>query len=215
MKNTIIFFAYLALMALVAQSGLAEVDQKDKISIVVGSMLEVKADRPTVSIEVVESRFAERERARKEAEISEIAKRQLLARERSSTATKSPNSSASVNPVHYNLDELRVLYREAGSKFSVDWRLIEAVHQVESGKSTDTCKKSYAGATGPMQFMPGTFRAYQNEGNNICGLRDSVFAAAHLLARGGADRGDIDSALFNYNHSWSYVEKVKSVMNSI
>lgn len=113
-----------------------------------------------------------------------------------------------------DLGSLRALYQEAASSFGIDWRLIEAVHQVETGKSA-SCKKSYAGATGPMQFMPSTFRAYAQSGANICDLRDSVFAAANLLARSGAANGDIDKALFNYNHSTAYVNKVKSVMNSI
>lgn len=113
-----------------------------------------------------------------------------------------------------DLNSLRVLYQEAASRYGIDWKLIEAVHQVETGKSAQ-CKKSYAGATGPMQFMPSTFRAYAYSGANICDLKDSVFAAANLLASGGASEGDIDSALFNYNHSYSYVNKVKDVMNSI
>ena len=113
----------------------------------------------------------------------------------------------------YSLDELRGLYREAAVRYGIDWKLIEAVHQVETGKSA-SCKRSYAGATGPMQFMPSTFRHY-SDGGDICSLRDSIFAAANLLAASGADQGDIDAALFNYNHSMSYVAKVKDVMNSI
>jgi len=114
-----------------------------------------------------------------------------------------------------SLEQLRALYREAGAKYGVDWRLIEAVHQVESGKSTSTCKSSYAGATGPMQFLPSTFRHYAEPGASICDLRASVFAAANLLAQAGASSGDIDSALFSYNHSLAYVRLVKSVMESI
>jgi len=113
-----------------------------------------------------------------------------------------------------SLDELRVLYQEAAAKYCIDWRLVEAVHQVESGKSTSTCKRSYAGATGPMQFMPGTFRKY-SEGGSICDLRSSVFAAANLLSQNGAGSGNIDSALYSYNHSLTYVAKVKRVMESI
>ncbi|MDH4358926.1 MAG: lytic transglycosylase domain-containing protein [Candidatus Berkelbacteria bacterium] len=114
-----------------------------------------------------------------------------------------------------SLEQLRALYKEAGAKYGIDWRLIEAVHQVESGKSGSTCKSSYAGATGPMQFLPSTFRVYAEPGSNICDLRSSIFAAANLLARAGASSGDIDSALFSYNHSLAYVRLVKSVMESI
>jgi membrane-bound lytic murein transglycosylase B len=67
---------------------------------------------------------------------------------------------------------------------------------------------------GPFQFLKSTFAHYSKNGN-ICNVRDSAFAAGRLLAANGASSGDIDSALFSYNHSWSYVAKVKSVMNSI
>jgi len=122
-------------------------------------------------------------------------------------------SREAVSERDYNLDELRAIYRDAANRYGIDWKLIEAVHQVETGKSA-TCKRSYAGATGPMQFMPSTFRHY-SDGGDICNLRDSIFAAANLLANSGADAGDIDGALYNYNHSMSYVALVKDVMNSI
>jgi len=114
-----------------------------------------------------------------------------------------------------SLSELRILYQQAASKYGIDWKLIEAVHQVESGKSTSTCKTSYAGATGPMQFLASTFRHYNDLGGNICDLRSSVFAAANLLSKSGASEGKIDDALFSYNHSSAYVARVKRIMESI
>lgn len=146
---------------------------------------------------------------------SETQKRERLEREALAKKQESAQKTQSV-AVSYSTDlgSLRAIYQEAASVHGIDWRLIEAVHQVETGKSAQ-CKKSYAGATGPMQFMPSTFRAYAQSGANICDLRDSIFAAANLLAQSGAAMGDIDSALYNYNHSYSYVKKVKDVMYSI
>lgn len=123
----------------------------------------------------------------------------------------------SVNP---DYGYLKSLYRAAGIRFGIDWKLIEAVHQIESGKSGSTSVKSGAGATGPMQFLPSTFRAYAVDGNgdgstDISNLEDAVFSGARYLANGGADVGNIDAALFNYNHSYSYVSSVKSIMNGI
>jgi len=141
------------------------------------------------------------------AQIAKTSSRQLVSRERV-TEVAAP-------AIAYNIGDLRSLYQSAAAKFGIDWKLIEAVHQVETGKSTDTCIKSYAGATGPMQFLPSTFRHYATDGSDICSVKDSVYAAANLLAAGGADSGDITSALFNYNHSMSYVNLVKSVMDSI
>lgn len=170
------------------------------IKIDFNSIVSVSSRQNKTNIILGESESQKRERLEKEA----VAKRQ-------ESTQKSRNVAISYST---DLESLRAIYREAASKHGIDWRLIEAVHQVETGKSA-LCKKSYAGATGPMQFMPSTFRAYAESGANICDLRDSIFAAANLLARSGASDGNIDKALFNYNHSWSYVKKVKGVMDSI
>lgn len=200
MKNTIFLVSILAMFLFLYPALAQDNKETEKVELVVRPILQIERKTPKIEIILGESEFDKRERASRES-----GNRTLVARER----------VESTPSVSYDLEGLRSLYKEAASKFGIDWRLIEAVHQVETGKSTGTCKSSYAGATGPMQFMPGTFRGYKNEGDDICGLRDSIFAAANLLASGGASSGDIDSALFNYNHSYSYVEKVKSVMNSI
>jgi len=170
-------------------------------------------ERPEVKVEIKygESEFTKREKAAREEEIKRVAEegaRIVIARDR---------YNLSGVP---NIDYLRSLYKSAAGEFGIDWKLLEAVHQIESGKSGSTLRSSYAGATGPMQFLSSTFRHYAVDGNgdgvlDVCNLEDSVFTAAKYLANGGADRGDIDSALFNYNHSWSYVAKVKDIMNSI
>jgi membrane-bound lytic murein transglycosylase B len=125
------------------------------------------------------------------------------------------SSSENSDPFQY-----RPVYQQAAQKYNVPWQLIEAVHQVESGKSGSTSKSSGAGATGPMQFMPGTWRAYQDDGNgdgvtDVTNVYDAIYGAAHLLARSGADEGRIDDALYNYNHSQSYVNKVKNIAYEI
>jgi len=112
------------------------------------------------------------------------------------------------------------VYKAAAAKYGIPWQLLQAVHYVETGCSDDTTKGSSAGARGPMQFMPGTFRTYAVDGDgdgncDIYDADDAIYAAANLLAASGAASGDIDGALLNYNHSWSYVNKVKEVMASI
>ena len=116
--------------------------------------------------------------------------------------------------------DFRPIYQDAGKQFNVPWQIIEAVHQVESGKSGSTTTRSYAGAQGPMQFMPGTWRAYGVDGNgdgvaDITDVTDAIYGAANLLAHSGAAEGRIDDALFNYNHAQWYVDKVKDVAYSI
>ena len=118
------------------------------------------------------------------------------------------------------LDELREIYRAASAKYGVPWQLIEAVHQVESGKSCSTARKSSAGATGPMQFMLGTWRSYGQDGNgdgvtDITNVYDAVYGGANYLAANGANRGDLSGALYHYNHSTSYVNKVLAIAREI
>lgn len=135
----------------------------------------------------------------------------------SSVGPAAPNPSFTVD---IGLEQKRAKVKEAAAKQNIDWKILEAVWQVETGKSWDTKVKSYAGATGPLQFMPGTFRKYGEDANgdgqaSIYNAEDSLTAAAKLLAANGADRGDVHSALFAYNHSQSYVAQVKRVANSI
>lgn len=116
--------------------------------------------------------------------------------------------------------EFRAIYKAAGAKYAVPWQIIEAVHQVESGKSGSASKRSYAGATGPLQFMPGTWRTYGVDGDgdgraDITNVVDAIYGAAHYLATSGASSGDIRGALLAYNHSTSYVNKVLDVAYSI
>jgi len=176
----------------------------DSIKIVLKEGFKLEGVIPQVKIVPGESEFEKREREKASKErLKEIQQREEII----------PRENRSYSD--FSLDSLRDLYKRAAAKFGIDWRLIEAVHQVETGKSGDTCKRNPSGATGPMQFMPSTFRTYANEGSDICSVSDSVFAAANLLAKSGADRGDIDAALYNYNHSRIYVEKVKEIMNGI
>ena len=134
------------------------------------------------------------------------------------TAPKTVSQSVSYNDP--DPSEFRAIYKQAGMQFGIPWQLIEAVHQVESGKSGSTTTRSYAGAQGPMQFMSGTWRHYGIDGdgdgtadaNNVV---DAIYGGANLLAQSGADVGDIDGALFNYNHAQWYVNKVKAVAYEI
>lgn len=160
-------------------------------------MAAVLADK-TVPVETGESVFDAQEKAQHQA-----TRRQVAYTENTDNSHRDPT-------------ELRPLYQAAAAQFGIPWQLIEAVHEVESGKSGSTGKRSYAGATGPMQFMPGTWRSYAVDGDgdgdaDITDLTDAIYTGARYLANSGADEGRIDDALFNYNHSAAYVNKVKSI----
>ena len=114
----------------------------------------------------------------------------------------------------------RALVQRAAAAYGIPWEVLEAVWQIESGKSWDTHVRSYAGAQGPAQFMPATWRRYGVDGDgdgvtNIHSAVDAVYGAANYLAANGANRGEIHRALFAYNHAEWYVHKVLGVANEI
>ena len=96
-------------------------------------------------------------------------------------------------------------YREAQARFHVRWQLLAAVNFVESafGKVRNV---STAGAQGPMQFEPATWRAY-GLGGDVHDPHDAILGAANYLAANGA-RTDERNALLHYNHSALYVDAV-------
>ncbi len=118
------------------------------------------------------------------------------------------------------LEGKRALVKQVAAAYGIDWKILEAVWQVESGKRWRTTVTSYAGAHGPCQFMPGTWRAYASDGNGD-GIKDATYApdclhgSAKLLAANGAAVGDVVRALLRYNNSMSYVYKVLSIAGSI
>lgn len=119
-----------------------------------------------------------------------------------------------------SFDEKRSVVKQIAEDKGIDPKILEAVWQVESGKSWNTGKKSGAGATGPAQFMAGTFRHYGEDYDgdgeaNITDAHDSLAAAANLLVANGLKDGDVRGALLAYNHADWYVKKVQKVAASI
>ncbi|MDH2424302.1 lytic transglycosylase domain-containing protein [Sphaerisporangium sp. TRM90804] len=107
------------------------------------------------------------------------------------------------------------LYRvAAGVCPGLSWSVLAAIGQVESGHGRNNGPSS-AGALGPMQFMPATWKAYGVDGDgdgkaDIWSAYDAVPSAArYLCANGGGQGGQrLRSAVYRYNHSWAYVNKV-------
>jgi membrane-bound lytic murein transglycosylase B len=96
-------------------------------------------------------------------------------------------------------------YRAAQRRFKVPWKVLAAVNFVES-KFGKLRNASAAGAQGPMQFMPATWRRY-GLGGNVHDARDAILGAANYLHASGAPR-DLKGALHHYNPSGSYVDAV-------
>jgi membrane-bound lytic murein transglycosylase B len=101
---------------------------------------------------------------------------------------------------------LAAWYRQAEARFGVRWEVLAAVNFVESafGKVRNT---SSAGAQGPMQFEPATWRAY-GLGGNVHDPHDAILGAANYLAANGGARHE-RNALLHYNHSALYVDAVE------
>jgi membrane-bound lytic murein transglycosylase B len=96
-------------------------------------------------------------------------------------------------------------YREAQRRYKVPWTVLAAVNFVES-KFGKLRSASAAGARGPMQFMPATWRRY-GLGGNVHDAHDAILGAANYLHASGAPR-DLRRALHHYNPSQSYVDAV-------
>lgn len=103
------------------------------------------------------------------------------------------------------------LYEQAAQDYGLDWSILAAIGFVETGHGSNT-NTSYAGARGPMQFMPGTWTSYGVDGNrdgvkDILDPRDAIPGAANYLRASGAP-GDYHRAIYAYNHAEWYVQKV-------
>jgi hypothetical protein len=96
-------------------------------------------------------------------------------------------------------------YRAAERRFHVAWQVLAAVNLIES-KFGRVTSNSSAGAQGPMQFIPSTWKAY-GLGGNVHDPHDAIMGAANYLSASGAP-SDYRGALFHYNPSDAYVRAV-------
>lgn len=104
------------------------------------------------------------------------------------------------------------IYKAAEERFGVDWYILASIHYIETSFSNHNSMVSSVGAIGHMQFMPATFKAYGVDGNgdgkiNAWNLEDAIFSAANYL-RANNFQNDIRKAIWHYNHSEAYVNKV-------
>lgn len=115
-------------------------------------------------------------------------------------------------------------YQDAAAKVcpGLNWTVLAGIGEVESdhGRSDLPGVKSgqnYAGAEGPMQFEPPTWAEWLvwaavhgfADLVNVYDHHAAAFGAAWMLCHNGAvQAGGLRQALWDYNHSWSYVDLV-------
>jgi membrane-bound lytic murein transglycosylase B len=123
-------------------------------------------------------------------------------------------TAAGLNPAYADL------YAAAGQATGTPWPILAAVHKAETGQSGSTGRSSSAGAIGPMQFLPATFRAFRLDGDgdgraDITNVADAVYSAGHYLASNGAANGHVEAALLRYNHSSVYAQTVLQTAHNL
>jgi len=151
-------------------------------------------------------------------------KTEKAATKRSAKATSDPQKSVGVEaldgplkPPFYVNDEAVVprflikLYKQAGRRYDVPWPILAAINEIETDFGRNVAVSS-AGATGWMQFMPATWKAYgvdadHNGEKDPSNPRDAIFAAARYLKASGAPE-NMRRAIFAYNHAGWYVDSV-------
>lgn len=109
------------------------------------------------------------------------------------TSATPAQSSVVAAPVTYE-----EVYKQAGEKYGVPWQVLYGLHMTESG-GRDGAISSGRGPQGPMQFMPGTWKAYGVDGNgdgtaDINSAVDAIHGAANYLAK----HGSLDQGLRSY-----------------
>jgi membrane-bound lytic murein transglycosylase B len=112
------------------------------------------------------------------------------------------------------------LYRQAGARYRIPWAVLAAIGKVESDHGRTRLPgvrsgSNWAGACGPMQLgcVPGSKagNAWARYGHgSVYDPANAIPAAARYLVDHGA-RHNLDGALFAYNHSRSYVVRVKQL----
>jgi Transglycosylase SLT domain len=142
------------------------------------------------------------------------------------TIRGAPGQLASQGPAVSALAEAQIppeylrLYRQAATRYGLDWTILAGIGKVECDHGRDpdpACTQegavNSAGAGGPMQFLASTWAVYGVDGDGDGRIdrwdpADAIYGAANYLRAAGAP-GDYRAAIFAYNHSSWYVEEVE------
>jgi cell wall-associated NlpC family hydrolase len=131
-----------------------------------------------------------------------------------SNASTQPQESGNANAIPANY---LALYKKAGQQYGIPWNVLAGVGWIETHHGQlkapgVTSGENSMHAGGPMQFIPGTWKAFGVDGNgdgkkDRYDPADAIPAAARYLKHNGAPTR-MRSAIFRYNHLVSYVNSV-------
>lgn len=113
--------------------------------------------------------------------------------------TSAPIAATVSTPTPTNPGNFDAVYKEAGAKYGVPWQVLYGIHLTETGLRDGAISNAQgSGAQGPMQFMPGTWRAYGVDGNgdgvaDINNATDAIYGAANYLAKHGGVMAGLQS----------------------
>lgn len=99
----------------------------------------------------------------------------------------------------------------AAAERGIDWRILDALIQQESGYNRDVIEgriQSSAGALGIAQFMPETARAF---GINPLDPREAIDGAARYLSAAFETFGDPQKAIASYNAGFGGVQRAERI----
>lgn len=207
--TAIIVFATVMIPARLEALSNENTQAAENVKLATDSQMVVVVVRNLPKIVPGESTIARDERIAAEAAAQK--KQELL--KRRDTVSREYRAPSYADPVDFN-----DIYNRAGEMFGVDPKLIKAIHIAETGASGSTARSNPSGATGPMQFLPSTFRNHAVDGNSdghadISNVEDAIFTAAKYLKDCGYP--DMKKALWGYNPSSRYFNKVVSIMDSL
>ncbi|MDG4858224.1 bifunctional lytic transglycosylase/C40 family peptidase [Streptomyces sp. T-3] len=134
------------------------------------------------------------------------------------------DGGSSASPSKYALADIPrqflALYQRAAPECpGLSWTILAAIGKAETDHGRHPTMVSSAGAVGPMQFLPSTFKAYAHpvppggkKPPTPWDPVDAVYAAARLLCANGAKNNkNLRRAIWHYNHADWYVNKILKI----
>ncbi|MER7842173.1 bifunctional lytic transglycosylase/C40 family peptidase [Streptomyces sp. NPDC096040] len=139
----------------------------------------------------------------------------------------SSGGSVAASPSRHALADIPAymlaLYQRAAPECpGLSWTILAAIGKVETDHARRPTMRSPAGAVGPMQFLPSTFKSYaypvppgRKNPPTPWDPVDAAYAAARLLCANGAKNGkNLPRAIWHYNHDDAYADRVLKIADS-